>query len=267
AFWWHEAERGAADVPGLNLVIMRSAAIWGPFQYVAPLMPRIFMGQLYAGFKEPMKLLWGPELRVHSIHTADWASAAWKLACWMAQRGRAAADAEAGEHIARVEYTGKDEDEVKRLAANNKDMCPRDRVPRGPVFNIVDEDNTDQRKILDVVGQAFKVETGFVNTAITTWAKLNLSSVVDDVNAKHMEMVFKLVKHVEDPAYVDGASPLTCFLDAETLANRALALDGSKMTRITGWKPTHHLSAEALLAIRSEFNTQAPEAWPTLPGQ
>ncbi|CAD6955051.1 unnamed protein product, partial [Tilletia controversa] len=180
AFWWHEAERGAADVPGLNLVIMRSAAIWGPFQYVAPLMPRIFMGQLYAGFKEPMKLL---------------------------------------------------------------------------------------RKILDVVGQAFKVETGFVNTAITTWAKLNLSSVVDDVNAKHMEMVFKLVKHVEDPAYVDGASPLTCFLDAETLANRALALDGSKMTRITGWKPTHHLSAEALLAIRSEFNTQAPEAWPTLPGQ
>ncbi|CAD6923806.1 unnamed protein product [Tilletia laevis] len=204
---------------------------------------------------------------MHSIHTADWASAAWKLACWMAQRGRDVADAEAGEYIARVEYTGKDEDEVKRLAANNKDMCPRDRVPRAPVFNVVDEDNTDQRKILDVVGQAFKVETGFVNAAITAWAKVNFSGVVDDINAKHLEMVVELVKHIKDPGYVDGTSPLTCVLEADLLVNRALALDGSKITRITGWKPTQHLSTEALLAIRSEFNTQAPEAWPPLVGQ
>ncbi|KAE8212002.1 hypothetical protein CF327_g4316 [Tilletia walkeri] len=260
AFWWHEAERAAADVPGLNLVITRSAGLWGPFQYVSPLMPRLYMGQVYQWHKEPMKLLWGPELRVHSIHTADWSSAAWQLACWMAQRGRVAADAEAGEDIARVEYNGKDEDEIKKLVAHNEDVCPRDKVPRAPVFNVVDGDNTDQGKILEVVGTAFDVETGFVNAAITTWAKLNLSSVVDDVNAKHFDMVFEMLKST-DPPVTHETSPLTSFLDAETLANRALALDGSKLTKVIGFKPTQRLSAEALLDIRSGFR-QTSGAWP-----
>ncbi|KAK0527684.1 hypothetical protein OC842_004778 [Tilletia horrida] len=261
AFWWHEAERAVADVPGLNLVITRSAGIWGPFQYVSPLMPRLYMGQVYEWHKEPMKLLWGPELRVHSVHTFDYCAAAWQLACWMAQRGRAAADAEAGEPIGRIEYSGKDEDEIKRILSQAQDICPRDKTPRAPVFNVVDGDNTDQGKILETVGKAFNIETGFVNTAITTWARLNLSSVVDDVNAKHFDMVFDMLKHTHPPV-THETSPLTSFLDAEALANRALALDGSKLRRTIGWAPTRHLSAEELLAIRAEFR-QSGGAWPS----
>ncbi|KAK0520182.1 hypothetical protein OC834_007131 [Tilletia horrida] len=232
AFWWHEAERAVADVPGLNLVITRSAGIWGPFQYVSPLMPRLYMGQVYEWHKEPMKLL-----------------------------GRAAADAEAGEPIGRIEYSGKDEDEIKRILSQAQDICPRDKTPRAPVFNVVDGDNTDQGKILETVGKAFNIETGFVNTAITTWARLNLSSVVDDVNAKHFDMVFDMLKHTHPPV-THETSPLTSFLDAEALANRALALDGSKLRRTIGWAPTRHLSAEELLAIRAEFR-QSGGAWPS----
>ncbi|CAD6891639.1 unnamed protein product [Tilletia controversa] len=261
ALWWSEAERAAADVPGLNLVITRSAGIWGPFQYVSPLMPRLYMGQVYSWHKEAMNFLWGPELRVHSIHADDWAAAAWQLACWMAQRGRAAADVEAGEDIARVEYAGKDEAEVKKLIANSEDVCPRDKVPRAPVFNVVDDNDTDQGKILEVVGAAFNVETGFVNAAIATWAKLHLSSVVDDVNAKHFDMVFEMLKHTNPPV-THETTPLTSFLDAETLANRALALDGSKLMRVIGWKPTQRFSVENLLAVRSDYQG-AEGSWPT----
>ncbi|KAK0553931.1 hypothetical protein OC846_002328 [Tilletia horrida] len=267
AFWWHEAERAVADVPNLNLVITRSAGIWGPFQYVSPLMPRLYMGQVYEWHQEPMKLLWGPELRVHSIHTFDWAAAAWKLACWMAERGRSVADREAGEVIGRIGYNGKDEDEVKKLLASSPDVCPKDKSPTASVFNVVDDNNTDQGKILDVVGQAFNIETGFVNAAITAWAKLNLSSVVDDVNAKHFDMVFEMLKHTYPPV-THETSPLTSFLDAETLANRALALDGSKLRRTIKWAPTETLSAEALLKVRSEFR-QSEGAWPAFrpPGE
>jgi len=260
AFWWHEAERAVATVPGLNLVITRSAGLWGPFQYVSPLMPRLYMGQVYEWHKEPMKLLWGPELRVHSIHTYDWAIAAWSLTIWIAQRGRTAAESEAGEDIGSIEYQGKDEMEVKKLLASAEYICPPNKVARAPVFNVVDDDNTDQGKILEVVGKAFDIETGFVNAAIATWAKLNLSSVVDDVNAKHFDMVFEMLKHTYPPV-THESSPLTSFLDAETLANRALALDGSKLKRVIGWKPTQKLSAEGLLAIRAEFCSSGG-AWP-----
>lgn len=33
AYWWYEASRALADIEGLNLVLLRSAAIWGPHQY------------------------------------------------------------------------------------------------------------------------------------------------------------------------------------------------------------------------------------------
>jgi len=150
--------------------------------------------------------------------------------------------------------------EVKKLLASAEYICPPNKVARAPVFNVVDDDNTDQGKILEVVGKAFDIETGFVNAAIATWAKLNLSSVVDDVNAKHFDMVFEMLKHTYPPV-THESSPLTSFLDAETLANRALALDGSKLKRVIGWKPTQKLSAEGLLAIRAEFCSSGG-AWP-----
>lgn len=90
----------------------------------------------------------------------------------------------------------------------------------------------NQGKLLDMIGEAFQVETGFVNALVNTYARLNLSGVVNDVNEKHARAIEEITKEtgIRD-------CPLSGWIDTDLLANRSLAFDNTKIKRVLGWSP------------------------------
>lgn len=178
AYWWYEAERAAASVPDLPLAITRSAEVVGPFVFYGAIPSRYALGKLYHHLNEPMKLLWGPELRIHTIHIDDWCPAAWKLVQWVASRSRSEADQLAGESLAPVRM--KDKLQATLRDKVGPECCPRSETPRAPVFNLVDDTDLNQGKLLRMIGEAFQIETGFVNALVNAWARVDLAGIADD---------------------------------------------------------------------------------------
>lgn len=84
--------------------------------------------------------------------------------------------------------------------------------------------NLDQGIINAFVGTIFGIETGFQGTVISSFAKMNLESVVEDVNEKHLQPWSELLKEQNI-----NNSPLTPYLDKELLKDNALSVDGSKV--------------------------------------
>jgi hypothetical protein len=57
----------------------------------------------------------------------------------------------------------------------------------GDIFNLADKTDTDQGKISDFLGILFRIETGFVGSAMSTMASVSLKSTVEAVNEKHCQ--------------------------------------------------------------------------------
>ena len=79
----------------------------------------------------------------------------------------------------------------------------------------------------EIIGKIFGIETGFQGTVISSFAKLNLDSVTEEVNEKHMQPWSELCKK-------GGVAntPLTPYLDKELLKDNSLSIDGSKVLAI-----------------------------------
>lgn len=86
--------------------------------------------------------------------------------------------------------------------------------------------NADQGTVNDILAKIFKIETGFQGTMISQFAKLNLDSVTEDVNDKHLQPWSELLKN----AGVTN-SPLTPYLDKELLKDNYMSVDGSKIEK------------------------------------
>lgn len=89
-------------------------------------------------------MLWSSDLKVNTLHSRDWCRAAWAAALWCTKRSRAEANAEAGEDLPRV--VPKDKGKFGGLNGDDdvERCCPRNKTPKVPVFNAVDDGNTDQ---------------------------------------------------------------------------------------------------------------------------
>lgn len=48
-------------------------------------------------------------------------------------------------------------------------------------------------------------------------------------------------------------TPISSYLDEETVAQRAVALDGSKMKKVLGWSPAVQLNSEGVREIIQEY--------------
>ncbi|PWN44183.1 hypothetical protein IE81DRAFT_321582 [Ceraceosorus guamensis] len=248
AYFYYEAERAVASIEGLPAAILRSAGVWGPAQYHGELPPRLALGEVYRIEKEPIKILWSGDLRLNTLHSQDWCTAAWSVARWLAQRDRAAADSQAGEKLPAISPRDKGKGLNVEWNQDLPNCCPRAKVPTVPVFNVADDEDTNQQKLLDAIGSFFGVETGFVNAAINAWAKLNLSSVVDEMNEKHSEMVAKIMAQTEITS-----TPFTLFLDTEAVAQRTIALETTKIKNVIGWKPARRLDDSGFEEMISSF--------------
>jgi len=74
-----KAEQELAKIPGLNLVVLRPAIVYGPADLTG-LSPRIVVAAVYKKSGKVMKFLWGESLRLNTVHVDDVCAAMWSSA-------------------------------------------------------------------------------------------------------------------------------------------------------------------------------------------
>ncbi|KAG9238640.1 hypothetical protein BJ875DRAFT_24027 [Amylocarpus encephaloides] len=194
-----QAEEELAKISGLNLIIVRLAHVYGDYasQFVAT---ALCMARVYQYHEDEMKWLWTKELRVNTVHISDVARGLFDIATWYAVRNRPEWD----------EKT----------------------MGKTPVFNMVDQGQTCQGNMAEIIGQLFGIKTGFQGQLISTFARLNMDSVVDDVND---DLLGPWAKLLED-AGITRPGPLTPFMEKELLKDTDLSMDGSRLEKVVGFK-------------------------------
>ncbi|KAH7137193.1 hypothetical protein B0J13DRAFT_448338 [Dactylonectria estremocensis] len=195
-----QAEEELAKIEGLNLVIVRLPHVYGPYasQWVAT---ALSMARTYQHLEQEMKWLWTKDLRTNTAHIDDVTRALWGTAAWY----------DAGK-------TGWDEN----------------GMGKNPIFNVVDKGATSQGTVAKIIGDLFKIETGFQGQLISTFARLNLDSVVDDVND---ELLGPWADLLAD-AGITRPGPLTPFMEKELLKDTDLSMDGGRLERVLGFQYT-----------------------------
>jgi len=98
------------------------------------------------------------------------------------------------------------------------------------IYNLADQGNTDQEKINKHISNIFNIQTGFHGTITSNLAQLNLDNATDEINDKHMRPWSNLLKNNRIKN-----TPLSPYLDKELLYNNALSVDGTKITKETGF--------------------------------
>lgn len=205
AKWKLAAEEELAKIPGLNLCVLRMPHVYGPYTG-RWLGTQLALARVYQDRSrdkpETMKYLWSSDMRTNTLHVEDAALACWLAAAW--------------------------------TAAN-------DRIPNAPadsriVFNVVDKGNTSQGTMAAIIKEVFGIETGFQNTLVNTFARLNLEHVVDEVNDDTLDDWADLQ---EESGIKENGGPLSPFMEKELLRDADLCLDGGRFESVVGFKPKH----------------------------
>ena len=185
--------------PRLNLVIVRLAHVYGPYasQWVAT---ALCMARVYQSLEHEMKWLWTKDLRQNTAHIHDVTRALWAVAAW--------------------------------YEAGKANWDPKAFGGDVPVFNVVDKGATTQGTVADIIGALFGIETGFQGQLVSTFARLNMDSVVDDVND---ELLGPWAELLAD-AGITRPGPLTPFMEKELLKDTDLSMDGARLETVVGFK-------------------------------
>ncbi|KYK55402.1 NAD dependent epimerase/dehydratase family protein [Drechmeria coniospora] len=215
-----KAEEELAKIEGLNLAVVRLSHVYGPYasQWVAT---ALCMARVYQHLDGEMKWLWTKDLRTNTVHIHDATRALWAVASWYA----------AGK--ANWSHGGV------------------------PTFNVVDDGETTQGTLASIIGGLFKIETGFQGQLISTFARMNLDSVVDDVND---EVLGPWAELLED-AGITRPGPLTPFMEKELLKDTDLSMDGGRLKKLLDFKyekPT--ISRELVEEVIDSYKTM--KWWP-----
>jgi len=183
-----DAEQALREIPGLELIIVRPAIVYGPGDILG-ITPRIICAAVYKHLGETMEFLWDKELKMNTVHVEDVCAALW------------------------------------HLALNGQ---------KGEVYNLADTNDTDQGTINKLLENVFGIKTGFMGTIKSKLAtSVAMKTVAETANEKHLKPWSDLCKekHITN-------TPLTPYLDEETLYNNAYSIDGTKITK-TGFAYKH----------------------------
>ena len=190
--------RNSNTIYRLNLIIVRMAHVYGDYasQFVAT---ALSMARVYQHLEEEMKWLWTKDLRVNTVHISDVSRALFDIADWYSAKGKP-----------------------------NWDPASMGKVP---IFNIVDKGQTSQGTMAEIIGALFGIKTGFQGQLISTFARMNMDSVVDDVND---DLLGPWADLLED-AGITRPGPLTPFMEKELLKDTDLSMDGSRLEKVVGF--------------------------------
>lgn len=81
AKWKLQAEEDLAKIEGLNLLVFRTAHVYGPYTSKF-LGTALCMARVYQALGKEMKWLWKEDLRTNTVHVEDVARALWTGAQW-----------------------------------------------------------------------------------------------------------------------------------------------------------------------------------------
>lgn len=188
-----EALEKLAKEEGLRYAVLRLAHVYGPYD-VGFLARGLCLARVYQSQGREMKWLWNKDLRVNTIHVLDVCNAAWLAAVWCASTPYSAEPLRA--------------------------------------FNIADAGDTSQGTLANIFGSIFGIPTGFQGTLISSFARFNLDSVVDDVNEEILQPWADLLK---EKGIKDGG-PLTPFMEKELLKDCDLCLDVGRVKEVLEWR-------------------------------
>ncbi|BGP14227.1 hypothetical protein JCM10213_005882 [Rhodosporidiobolus nylandii] len=253
AGWWHEAARGLAKMDGLNLVLLRPALFYGPFT-VTGMTPRVLIGEVYRFQKEKMEFLWAESLPQNTIHATDFASACLSAVSWAFKQGsRSSTLALHSEPLPSTLSSNAQIESVAAVgAAKKEDEC------RAAVFNAVDDGETTQKEVAKIVEDVVGVKSGFHGSIISSFAKLNMSDVVEDVNDKHLEGWSALLQASNPP--LSTTVPISPAVPLDLLAPNPLSFDNSALRELTGWAPKHKLDKKTVRETVEGFRKEG--LWP-----
>ncbi|CAG8955322.1 hypothetical protein HYFRA_00011304 [Hymenoscyphus fraxineus] len=194
-----QAEEALSKIEGLNLVIVRFPHVYGEYdsQLIAT---ALAMARVYQYLDEEMKWLWTKDLRLNTVHITDAVRALFDVADW--------------------------------YAVKSKPNWDESTMGKIPIFNVVDHGQTNQGTMAEMIAQIFKIKTGFQGHLISTFARLNMDCVVDDVND---DILGPWAELLED-AGITRPGPLTPFMEKELLKDTDLSMDGSRFEKVVGFK-------------------------------
>ena len=198
------AEEALAEIATktkLNYCTLRLAHVYGPYD-VGFLSRGLCLARVYQSQKDQMKWLWGPNLRINTVHVDDVCRAAWTAAQWCSQH------------------------------PPDRSVSASDLVTER-AFNLVDDGDTSQQTLATIIQGIFDINTGFQGSVISQFAKFNLDNVVDDVNEDILQPWADLIK--ASGADRGQGSPLSPFMEKELLRDSDLCLDASKAHKTLGW--------------------------------
>ncbi|KAF3906592.1 hypothetical protein ABW20_dc0108579 [Dactylellina cionopaga] len=192
-----DAEKELQNIEGLNLVILRLANAYGPYSSKS-IATAVCNARVYQFLQEKMDLLWTKDLKINTVHISDVNRAIWHVAEWY---------------------------------ANGKENW-NDELGATPIFNIVDDGDTSQGTIAEVIEDVFNIKTSFVGKLLSQFAKLNLEESVDEAN----EGVLQPWADLLEQAHITRPGPISPYIEIEQLKDSDLSLDGTRFKTITGFE-------------------------------
>lgn len=216
-----EAENALSRIPGLNLVILRLAHVYGEYDpgFIAK---ALCLARVYQEQDRELKWLWTEDLRINTVHVEDVVRALWRAAEWRAENNT----------IPPAEIPSPTSPRKTTSLFSPRSASADSPLNSIPIFNIVDHGNTCQGTLAEIISQVFGIKTGFQGSVISKFAKLHLDSVVDDLNEDILQPWADMLakKGITRPG------PLSPFLESELLKDTDLSLDGGLFERVTGFK-------------------------------
>ncbi|KAI0021031.1 hypothetical protein F4780DRAFT_309492 [Xylariomycetidae sp. FL0641] len=209
AIYKAQAEEELSKIEGLNLVIVRLPHVYGPYasQWVAT---ALCLARVYQSLGEEMKWLWTKDLRTNTAHIDDVTRALWAIASWY----------DAGK-------------------ANWDDKTMGEK----PIFNVVDKGVTTQGTVAGIIGEVFGINWDFQGQLLSNFARLNMDSLVDDVNDDVLGPWADLLTE----AGITRPGPLTPFMEKELLKDTDLSMDGSRLESVVGFEYTKPVITKELV--------------------
>ncbi|TCD65420.1 hypothetical protein EIP91_002719 [Steccherinum ochraceum] len=251
--WWHESLRALAAIPNLNLVILRSALVYGPYVDFNNVMNFMVVAAVYGYMKQPMKCLWAPGKHPsHTVHSEDVAGALWALAEWMGRVGRTEALSVAGEVIRFKNEKSK----VKAVEG----VVPADTECKAPLFNLEDDSELTLATLGETMTSFFGAGFQFHNFVVNTTAKFKLEDMVEDINEAHVEEWTRMITTSNPPI---PNTHYSAYMDLYNLRKHVVAFNAGKIKRVVGYKLRHpKMTNEVLKDIIDKL--KAENSWPNL---